>query len=212
MQDWGKKVMVENRKQEAKRRTDQMVINRGIQAGDKVLDLGCGRGSLLQLLVQEKQVSALGVDIDSAKVTECVRKGIPVYQGDVDEVLEFFPDHWFDRVILSRTVEHLQQPGKTIEEALRVGSRVTVGFVNHGFWVNRMNYFLKGNRTVNDVYPDPWYESAPVTLFSLSNFEDFCRNKGIRIHERVCLDANWKNECRFLPNLRSGYIICDISK
>jgi methionine biosynthesis protein MetW len=204
--------MVESRKEEAKRRTDQMVINQGIQSGDKVLDLGCGRGSLLQLLIQEKQVRALGVDINPSKILECVKKGIPVYQGDVDEFLGNFPDQSFDRVILSRTVEHLQEPGRTIGEALRVGRRVTVGFINHGFWVNRMNYFIKGSRTINDVYPKPWYESAPVTFFSLANFEDFCRKKSIRIHDRVCLDANWKNECRILPNLLAGYVICDISK
>ena len=120
--------MVENRKEVAKRRTDQMVINQGIRKGDKVLDLGCGRGSLLELLIREKQVRGLGVDVDPAKVTECIRKGVPVYQGDVDEALAMFGDHSFDRVILSRTVEHLQAPGRTIEEALRVGRRATVGF------------------------------------------------------------------------------------
>ena len=204
--------MSETRKEEAKRRSDQMVIKQGIREGDKVMDLGCGRGSLLEQLIQEKQVQALGVDLDPAKVMECVRKGIPVYQGDVDEVLGIFPDQAFDRVILSRTIEHLQEPSRTIGEALRGGRRVTVGFINHGFWVNRMNYFLKGSRTVNDVYPNPWYESAPVTFFSLANFENFCHKKSIRIHNRVCLDANWKNECRILPNLLSGYVICDISK
>ena len=204
--------MVENRKEEAKRRSDQMVIKQGIREGDKVMDLGCGRGSLLEQLIQEKNVQALGVDIDPAKVLECVRKGIPVYQGDADDVLSIFPDRAFDRVILTRTVEHLQAPNRTIGEALRVGRRVTVGFINHGFWLNRMNYLLKGSRTVNDVYPEPWYTSSPVNPFSLANFEDFCRNKGIRIHERVCLDGDWKNECRVLPNLLAGYVICDISK
>ena len=204
--------MVENRKEVAKRRTDQMVINQGIRTGDKVLDLGCGRGSLLDLLIREKQVQGLGVDVDPAKVLECVRKGVRVYQGDVDEALAMFGDRSFDRVILSRTVEHLQSPGRTIEEALRVGRRATIGFINHGFWINRLNYLFKGSRTVNDVYPVPWYESAPVTLFSLSNFEDFCRKREIRIRHRVCLDANWKHEITFLPNLLCGYVICDISR
>ena len=171
--------MDENRKEVAKRRTDQMVINEGIRKGDKVLDLGCGRGSLLELLIREKKVQGLGVDLDPAKIIHCVRKGIPVYQGDVDEALAMFEDQSFDRVILSRTVEHLNEPGRTIEEALRVGRRATVGFINHGFWINRLNYVLKGSRTVNDVYPLPWYESAPVSFFSLANFEEFCSKKNI---------------------------------
>ena len=204
--------MDENRKEVAKRRTDQMVINEGIRKGDKVLDLGCGRGSLLELLIREKKVQGLGVDLDPAKIIHCVRKGIPVYQGDVDEALAMFEDQSFDRVILSRTVEHLNEPGRTIEEALRVGRRATIGFINHGFWINRLNYVLKGSRTVNDVYPLPWYESAPVSFFSLANFEEFCSKKNILIRQRACLDANWRNECNFFPNLFSGYVICDISK
>lgn len=204
--------MTDQRKEQAKRRTDQMVITRGIQQGDKVLDLGCGRGSLLEMLIREKQVKGLGVDNDPAKVLECIRKGISVYQSDVDQALSIFGEQSFDRVILSRTIEHLDHAGKTIDQALRVGKRVTIGFINHGFWVNRLNYLFKGNRTVNDVYPDPWYNSAPVTLFSLNNFEEYCHAHNIRIHERICLDANWKNECSLFPNLLAGYVICDISR
>jgi methionine biosynthesis protein MetW len=204
--------MADQRKEQAKRRTDQMVITRGIQQGDKVLDLGCGRGSLLEMLKKEKQVQGLGVDNDPAKVLQCIRKGIPVYQTHVDHALSIFPDQSFDRVILSRTIEHLDHAGNTIDQALRVGKRVTIGFINHGFWLNRLNYLLKGNRTVNDVYPNHWYNSAPVTLFSLHNFEEYCHSHNIRIHERICLDGNWKNECSLFPNLLAGYVICDISR
>lgn len=203
---------MDQRKKEAKRRTDQMIIMRNTQIGDKVLDLGCGRGSLLELLIREKQVKGVGVDTNPKKILECIRKGITAYQGDINSVLGLFPDQSFDRVILSRTIEHLSHSGKTIQEALRVGKRVTIGFVNHGFWLNRMNYFLKGNRTVNDVYPDPWHDTDPVTLFSLANFEDFCRTHQIQVHDRTCLDGEWGKTCAFLPNLLAGYVICDISR
>lgn len=203
---------MDQRKKEAKRRTDQMVIMRNTQQGDKVLDLGCGRGSLLELLTKEKRVQGVGVDNNPYKILECIRKGITAYQGDINSVLGLFPDQSFDRVVLSRTIEHLSHSGNTITEAIRVGKRVTIGFVNHGFWINRMNYLLKGNRTVNDVYPDPWHDTSPLTPFSLANFEVYCRKNGIQIHECTCLDGEWKNPCTFLPNLLAGYVICDISR
>ena len=202
---------MDERKKEAKRRMDQMVILRNTRPGDKVLDLGCGRGSLLELLTKEKQVKGVGVDNNPEKILGCIRKGITAYQGDINTVLGQFPDQSFDRVVLSRTIEHLSHSGKTVQEALRVGKRVTIGFVNHGFWLNRLNYLLNGNRTVNDVYPEPWYDMDPVTFFSLSNFEEFCRSQQITIHEKTCLDSDWKQPCAFLPNLLSGYVICDIS-
>ncbi|WP_269525665.1 methionine biosynthesis protein MetW [Coraliomargarita parva] len=195
-----------------KRQVDFQVIAEWVNEGDRVLDLGCGRGVLLEYLKQKKSIYGLGVDIEFDKVLSCVKRGVPAYQGDIRSILAKFPDGAFDRVIFSRTVEQLDSPDAILAEGLRVGGRVTVGFVNHGYWVNRLNYLLKGQRTLNDVYPKPWYSSLPANPFSIDEFESFCRDRGIHIRNRVLLSGNWKGEQKFLPNLFSGYGIYDLSR
>lgn len=194
-----------------KRQVDFQVIAQWVSEGDRVLDLGCGRGILLEYLKQTKSVYGVGVDIDFDKILSCVKRGIPAYQGDVHAILSKFSDNAFDRVIFSRTVEQLDQPDATLLEALRVGKRVTVGFINQGFWINRLNALLRGRRTINDVFPKPWYASLPANPFSVSEFEAYCDERSIAVENKVHLSGNWSSECAFLPNLLAGYSIYDIS-
>jgi methionine biosynthesis protein MetW len=182
-----------------------------VRPGDSVLDLGCGRGVLLEYLRQHKGVRAVGVDIDFEKIASCVKRGVPAYQGDIPEVLGTFPDKSFDRVIFSRTVEQLAGADAVLAEGLRVGRRVTVGFVNHGFWLNRLNFVLRGTRTVNEVYSKRWYEDLPSNPFSVREFEEYCRLRSIRLEHRVCLGGDWRRQCRFLPNLLAGYALYDLA-
>ena len=194
-----------------KRQADFQIIARWVNDGERVLDLGCGRGVLLEYLKQKKSIYGVGVDIDLDKILSCVKRGVPAYQGDIRSILATFPDDSFDRVIFSRTVEQLEEPDSVIAEGLRVGRRVTVGFVNRGFWVNRINAFFKGRRTINEVYSKPWYESLPANPFSVAEFEDFCHARKIIIENRICLSGNWRSECSILPNLMAGYAIYDLS-
>lgn len=195
-----------------KRQVDFQVIAEWVNEGDRVLDLGCGRGVLLEYLKQKKSVYGVGVDIDTDKILSCVKRGVPAYQGDIQDFLATFPDHAFERIIFSRTVEQLEDADATLAEGLRVGKRVTVGFVNHGFWLNRFNYAFKGRRTLNEVYRKPWYQSLPANAFSVSEFEQFCEDRSIQIENRVCLSGDWDAEVKFLPNLMTGYAIYDLSR
>ena len=190
-----------------KRQADFQVIAQWVAEGERVLDLGCGRGVLLEYLKQTKGVYGVGVDIDFDKILSCVKRAVPAYQGDVHAVLANFQDNAFDRVIFSRTVEQFDAPDATLRE----GKRVTVGFINHGFWKNRINMALRGRRTVNEVYPGSWYESLPANPFSVAEFEDYCKVKNIRIHNKVYLAGDWRSECRLLPNLLAGYAIYDLA-
>ena len=115
------------------------------------------------------------MDIDFHKVLSCIKRGVSAYQGDIKSFLNQFEDNAFDRVILSRTVDQLEEPDWIISKSLQVGVRVTVGFVNNGYWENRCNAFFRGAKTVNEVYLLPWYESLPANSFSIAEFESYCQ-------------------------------------
>ena len=196
-----------------KRTVDMRTIGEWVEPGSRVLDLGCGRGLLLDYLVQTKQVSALGVDFDFAKVAECVRRGVNAYQGDLLACMRAFPDRHFDRVICSRTLQELQgDPAAVVREALRVGKSVTVGFVNHAFWKNRVAALLHGRKVRNAVYTTAWHESRPSNPLSVLDFEDFSATQGITIARRAHLLGDWHSPCPFAPNLLAGYALYDLKR
>jgi methionine biosynthesis protein MetW len=195
-----------------KRTVDMQIIGDWVEPNTRVLDLGCGAGALLDYLVQKKQVSAVGVDLDFAKITACVRRGLSAYQGDMTTFLRAFPDKHFDRVICSRTVQELGDPTTVILEALRVGRALTVGFVNHGYWKNRVNMLLRGRKIRNEVYTTEWFESRPANPVTIADFEHFCAVKGIRIARRVHLAGNWRSPATALPNLFAGYALYDLAR
>tara|TARA_Y200000002_G_scaffold212208_1_gene175110 strand:+ start:30888 stop:31499 length:612 start_codon:yes stop_codon:yes gene_type:complete len=195
-----------------KRNVDFQFIAEWVKQEDRILDLGCGRGVLLEYLKQTKSAYAVGVDNEFEKVLSCIKRGVIAYHGDVKRILSRFETNSFDRVILSRSVDLINDPDAILGEALRVGKRATVGFVNHGFWKNRFNYFMHGRRAINEVYPKSWYESHPSNPFSIQEFEDFCVVRKISVMDRVYLRGDWRKTCQCFPNLMSGYAIYDLSK
>ncbi len=188
------------------------VIVDWVEPRTRVLDLGCGRGVLLDLLVQTKDVYGVGVDLDFQKISACIRRGITAYQGDMLEFMRSFPDSHFDRVICSRTLEEVPDPSAVIREALRVARSVTVGFVNHGYWKNRLDTCFAGRKPRNAVYTTAWHESRPSNPATVADFEHFCEASGIRIARRVSLRGDWKTPCRRLPNLLAGYALYDLTR
>jgi methionine biosynthesis protein MetW len=196
----------------AKRTVDMEIIGDWVEPNTRVLDLGCGEGALLDFLVQKKKVSAVGVDLDFNKITACVRRGLAAYQGDLTQFLRAFPDQHFDRVICSRTVHELSNPTEVIIEALRVGRTLTVGFVNHGFWKNRVHSLFQGRKIRNEVYTTEWFDSRPANPVSVADFESFCAAKNIHIARKAHLAGNWRTPCRTLPNLFAGFALYDLAR
>jgi len=199
-------------KNAVKRTVDMQIIADWVEPRSRVLDLGCGRGVLLELLVQTKEVFAVGVDMQFEKISACVRRGITAYQGDMMTFMRSFPDAHFDRVICSRTLEEVDDPAAVIAEALRVAKSVTVGFVNHGYWKNRFAALLHGRKLRNAVYTTEWFESRPANPVSIADFEHFCTAKHIRAVRRALLRGDWKTPCVFRPNLFAGYALYDLTK
>jgi len=214
VQNEGRFRMVENR-YEVKKEADFKVMDEWVQPGESVLDLGCGRGILLEYLRDSKKVRGLGVDYDMGKATSCIAREVAVYQEDIRKALDNLGPHSFDWVIFSRMVEELPEPGSVIHDALRVGKRVALSFVNHGYWRNRLHFFRKGMRIRNDVYPDSWETSGLKNHFSISEFDKFCElsQKGphsFDVGRRVFHQGDWVKTCSILPNLRAGMAIYEL--
>jgi methionine biosynthesis protein MetW len=152
------------------------------------------------------------VDTSFSKVTACIRRGLAAYQGDMEGFLREFPDGFFDHVLCSRTLQELSAPARVINEALRVGKRLAVGFVNHGYWENRVSLALNGRRLVNEVYPSEWSDSRPTNPVSLVEFERYCRANEIEMLRRVYLRGDWKTPCVYFRNLLSGYALYEVSR
>ncbi len=190
-----------------KREADFQIITGWIESHNRVLDLGCGRGILLEHLKNDKDVYGVGVDVNLDKVKSCVKRGVPVYQGDAESILNEFDDAYFDWVILSRTLQELIRPGRVIREALRVGRNLAVSFVNHGFWRNRASVLLTGSRIRNEVFPQSWDESPPINQVTVHDFEAFCDARGIHRAASIYLGGDWRTPCRRFPNIRAGYAL-----
>ena len=202
---------------DVKKEADFKVIDEWVSKGQRVLDLGCGRGILLEYLRDSKQVQGLGVDFDRSKAISCIARGVSVYQQDIRHALANLPDDSFDWVIFSRMVEELPEPGAVILEALRVGKRVAVSFVNHAYWRNRLNFLRRGKRVQNEVYPHRWEQSGLRNHFSIEEFEQFCaESQGhghpFEIGRKIFHQGDGVKHCTFMPNLRSGLAIYELIK
>lgn len=195
-----------------KRQIDANIIAQWVHEGDRVLDLGCGRGVLLEYLKQKKSVNGVGVDIKFDYILSCVRRGVTAYHGDIRHLLATFEDDTFDRVIFSRSVEYVDDPAIILAEGLRVGKRVTVSFLNQGFWKNRLKFLLKGQQLLKDLQQRGWYEMQRSNPFSVNEFDDFCRSRKIKIENRTYLSGNLQSECTILPGLFASYAIYDLAK
>ncbi len=180
-------------------RLDHRIICDRIRHGASVLDLGCGDGELMLLLVREKQALVQGIELDDEALQRCVEKGLTVYHGDIETGLADFPDQAFDNVILNQSMQEVRKVDEVIGEALRVARRVIVGFPNFAHLFSRSVLFFRGRTPVTPSLPYRWYETPNVRFLSIRDFDDFCRAKGVKVVEAVYLGSNRVVTCR--PNL-----------
>ena len=198
------------RRTNKRRQIDFEIMVDWIEEGSRVLDLGCGRGVLLRELLDRKKIYGVGVDSDPGKIASCVKRGVNAFQEDVARAIQRFRPHSFDYVILSRTLELIDEPGKVILEALSVGQSILVGAVNRGYWRNRISFLARGRATRNDVYPLCWEESPLSNHLSVGELHAFAARNGIEVKRLVYLNGDWRSHCRFLPNWRAGYAIFEL--
>lgn len=168
------------------RRPDLDAIARWIPRGARVLDLGCGDGSLLRFLKETRDVSGYGVEISDDNVAACVGNGVNVLQSDLEAGLSGFESGSFDQVILSQTLQAMKHTERLLKEILRVGRQGIVSFPNFGYWRVRAQLAM-GRMPVSRELPYQWYDTPNIHLFTLADFESFCRGHAIRILERLVL-------------------------
>lgn len=180
-------------------RNDYAVIMNFVEPQSRVLDLGCGDGSLLKVLIDQKECKGIGIEIDEHSIYQCIEKGLTVSHADINDELSHYADQKFDYVILNESLQQVLNAERTIEEALRVGKQVIVGVPNFCFWRARFQIFFHGRVPKTQCLPYEWYNTPNVRFFSLKDFRYFCRKKGIKIVKKVALGT--KNRIVFLPNL-----------
>jgi methionine biosynthesis protein MetW len=195
-----------------KRETDLQTISEWIEPGSRVLDIGCGRGVLLEQLWQKRNVKGLGVDIDAEKIEACVKRGVPVYQGDAEALMRTFDDGHFDWVILSRTMQEMENPERVLAEALRVGRKLAVGFANQGYWRNRVCTLLTGAIGREETQRKPWPQSSPENPVGITEFEAFCAQNKLRILHRQFLARDMKRKVACTASLRAAYALYAVSR
>lgn len=168
-------------------RPDFDVIAGWVEPGHRVLDLGCGDGSLLKKLIETRNVQGWGVEIEDANVLAAVRNGINVIQSNLENGLADFADNAFDHVVLSRTLQTVRHTETILREMLRVGREAVVSFPNFAYWRN-LRSVLDGRMPVSEDLPYQWYDSPNVRFFTLLDFEALCAQMGLSIVERRVLD------------------------
>lgn len=168
-------------------RPDFAIIAGWIEPGHRVLDLGCGDGTLLRHLIDTRGVQGWGVEIDDANILAAIKNGINVIQGNLEKGLDEFADQAFDHVVLSRTLQTVRHTEGILREMLRVGREAVVSFPNFAYWKN-LRSVLDGRMPVSEDLPYQWYDSPNVRFFTLLDFEALCAQMGLSIRERHVLD------------------------
>jgi methionine biosynthesis protein MetW len=178
---------------------EHKVISSWISSGASVLDLGCGDGELLSLLIGNKQVHAQGVEFSEQAIRSCVAAGLSVFQQDIDTGLTEYADKSVDFVILNQTLQQVRKPDFAIREALRVGKKVIVGFPNFCYITDRFQIFFRGKVPVTASLPYEWYDTPNLHFLSIADFKEYCKKNQIKVENSVFISKN--HIITFLPNL-----------
>lgn len=179
-------------------RPDLQAVAALVPANARALDLGCGDGALLEHLKIEKGVQGRGIERGEAGVLACVRRGLSVRQGNLQEGLADYPDKSFDVVILSQTLQFLNDPMMILGEMLRVGRLAVVSFPNFGFWRCRAHLLAYGRIPQAPDYPHAWYDTPRQQAFTIADFTAFCRENSVEVRQETYLSGErhvtqWSN-------------------
>lgn len=195
-------------------RADLKLIYGWVPEGARILDLGCGDGTLLEALGRDKRVTGYGLEIDPDGITACVEKGVSVIEQNLDEGLANFEDNACDLVIMTQALQALRRPDLMLDEMLRVASECIITFPNFAYWRHRAYLGFKGYMPVSKSLPHAWYDTPNIHLSTFNDFERLCEDKGLIISDRAVgngdHEGNWAT--RLWPNLFGETAIFRVSR
>ena len=153
--------------------------------GTRVLDVGCGDGSLMDLLTKEKNIEVRGLELEKQNVQECIYKGLPVIQGNAETELYQFPNQSFDYVVLSQTLQAFNKPDKVLKELLRIGKSVIVSIPNFGYWKVRTSLLFFGKMPMTKTLPYSWHNTPNLHMCTIKDLFNYCDEKNIKIQKVI---------------------------
>lgn len=180
-------------------RVDLRIIASFVSPGARVLDVGCGDGTLLELLAREKNVDGRGIEISQKGVNETVARGLSVVQGDADSDLVFYPDKAFDYTILSQTLQATGNPKTVLESMLRIGRKAIISFPNFGHWRIRRQFVTQGRMPITENLPYSWYDTPNIHFCTIRDFIALVDEIGAEIEEAVAIHGNGRRLSRRSP-------------
>ena len=165
------------------------IINNWVPDDSKVIDFGCGDGSLLKELMDTKKVLGYGVEINDIKIQKCIAKGVPVIKQDIDLGINEFESSNFDLSIMAKSIQCLKNPANALKGMLKLSKRCVVTLPNLGYWRCRLN-IVSGEMPVTPELPSSWYETENIHLCTIKDFEKLCKDEDIKIKDKVFLNKN----------------------
>lgn len=194
-------------------RIDLNEIQHWIKQDSRILDLGCGDGTLLKYLIDTKQVQGYGLEIDAAQINTCIDKGLNVIEQNLDRGLGNFADKSFDTVLMTQALQTLHFPHLVLDEMLRVGKECIVTFPNFGHWKARFYLATRGRMPVSDLLPYEWYNTPNIHFCTFDDFEVLCHERNIKvINRQVVNEQSGQTLKDFMPNLFGETAIYHLSK
>ncbi len=193
-------------------RVDYELIESLIEAHSKVLDVGAGDGELLARLIEDKNITGEGIELDEELVIHCIRRGLPTIHLDVERGLSQYTDDSFDYAVLSQTLQTVNNPERVLKELLRVAKRVIVSFPNFAYWRCRLQLLFGGRAPVTRQLPFSWHSSPNIHCLSLKDFDRFCKDLGVRVEKRIPLIKSSLSPVRFAPNIFAEQAVYVTSK
>ena len=164
------------------------IIANLIEKNTRILDVGCGDGTLMEFLKSDKKVDIRGIEISKNNVQKCIGKGLTVIEGDAEKDLIQFPNQSFDFLILSQTLQAFLNPETVINELLRVGKKAIVTIPNFGYWKIRLHLLTKGTMPITKTLPDEWYNTPNLHMCTIKDFVHFVKSRNFKIFKSIALN------------------------
>ena len=198
---------------------DYQLAEQWIQPNARVLDLGCGDGSMLAYLTQKLNIFGYGIELDQEKINDCIAKGVNVVEQDLNDGLSRFADQSFDTVVMARALQAVDAPDQLLLDMLRVGREVIVTFPNFAHWQNRIHLGIKGMMPMSEALPFAWYNTPNIHLCTFKDFEKLCEEHDIHIINRFAVQESEERYPALLakfiklnPNLLADVAIYRVTK